>query len=320
MVRLLMEHPAIAVDEWLTTDGTTALHAAAGPGHVEIVKWLLFKAADATRKDADGVTPFMAACAGGHTDAAAAVLTYGIVYTERQPGPVAREIVLATDKRGQCAAFHAATSGHKHVLKWLYGGADLPDSLACMAALNPKAAPTDLAEMKGIRGALLDRAHNSYHLLPDYSRERGLGPERSAAAYLVAAALLAIVTSVGFLTPPGGYFGNLNATSTNAQLYVILAFFVVNALSFFWALATMLLSIRVLAPSDRRMDPLTVCRKANQILAVAAVTLLLAVLFAALGVAAAVVYPSSLWRPTPRRLPPCAASLPFLSCRCLCLP
>ena len=293
--------PFTGVHAPLRTDGTTPLHAAASYGCTKSVEQLMAIGANAASSASDGKTPFMEACSGGHLEAAEKMLMTPPHKVETAQTPLdsrLRAIVLAIDKQGNSGAWHAATAGHDHVLDWLREGAGIPVSRddfsdyyhPSHALPSADVAKPMLAKLDKVRDALNDRAYNNYKLLPLLSREYGLGPDRSASAYLVAASLLATITSVGFLAPPGGY-EHLGEIAAPGQLEVLMLFLILNSLSFSLALAAVLLSIKVLFPIDRGMHPLTGCKNDNMYLGLASGTLIAAVLAAALAFTSSLLYP-----------------------------
>ena len=284
-----------------TKTGMTPLHAACAFKHAKVVKLLLEHSAHRTGEDSEGRTPFMYACECGDEAALQALLQTSIsdCITERRPLEVFyRRLLLCKDKAGNFAPQYAARMGHLHVLKYLYKGEHIPDSEDSVREVHVEGAviPSTLQELEKIKGALRVRVHNSYQVLPEYMQENGLGPDRSASSYLVASSLLATITSLGFLTPPGGYDPNKGqlsaaATSVGGAFPVLLVFMMLNMLCLFFALATILLSIKIMAPVGRRMNPLDAAKGATHDMKYAAVTLICAVLFAAGAFAAAAVYP-----------------------------
>jgi ankyrin repeat protein len=75
MVKLLLDK--VADVNVKNNYGKTALIAAAGGGHTDIVKFLLSKVADVNVKNEYGNTALMAAAEGGHTNIIELLKKYG---------------------------------------------------------------------------------------------------------------------------------------------------------------------------------------------------------------------------------------------------
>jgi ankyrin repeat protein len=91
-------------------DGKTALHHAAEGGHFDIMAYLLCNEAQASIKDASGMTPLMLACTKGPVEVVQILLL---------PGAKKGQGLDERDKNGETALHHAATGGHKRVVSLL---------------------------------------------------------------------------------------------------------------------------------------------------------------------------------------------------------
>jgi ankyrin repeat protein len=88
-------------------DGKTALHHAAAGGHFDITAYLLCNEAQASIKDAFGMTPLMLACEKGPVEVVQILLLLGV-----KEGQGLDE----RDEKGKTALHHAARRGNKRVV------------------------------------------------------------------------------------------------------------------------------------------------------------------------------------------------------------
>ncbi len=143
--------------------------------------------------------------------------------------------------------------------------------------------------MLDIRNCLNDLVFNSYERLPEYRSYNVPGLEKVANAYLTAASLLATLTSLAFLTPPGGS----RILDEGQALFRAFIFF--NGVGFFFALSTAVLTITILAPSKReaseRDNPLRGAEVATVRLRAATRLLVFSLVCAAVAFGACIFYP-----------------------------
>lgn len=115
-----------------------------------------------------------------------------------------------------------------------------------------------------------------------------MGVEKSENAYLVAASLLATITSLNFLTPLGSFA--VPSRIVDEKQATFIAFVVLNGLRFFTSLFTAILTISILAPNNRTKTPLDNAKNARYILMVSAIILTLSVLLAFAAYISATLY------------------------------
>ena len=297
IVKELLNQPGRKVDQRCSIDESTPLMVAAQDGHVGVVKLLLEggvrkKGANATLTDKDGRTAFMLACRGGHEGAAQAILTTGLEqYRGGTLEGVLEDLVLATDRRDRSAASHAALAAKEDVMEYLFECDDIPVSDDAIRKAYPQC--KDLSRtakaLQGLKECLNLFVHDS---VQDLRKEIRLDDMyRTGTACLVGGSLLATITSLGFVTPPGGYNpdkGYLVGRITCAvALFIFLAF---NALGLFLALTSAVLSISVLSPVNKKRSPVASFNTAKDCLNYASYSLLGAVMCAAVAFAVALIF------------------------------
>jgi ankyrin repeat protein len=108
VVSLILQHVGPQALQEMEKRGWTALHFAAVRGHEDIVTFLLGQGAQASRRNDDGMTPFMRACHQGRT---------GVVQVLVQH--MGKQAVHETDNRGATALHWAAHRGHEETAAFL---------------------------------------------------------------------------------------------------------------------------------------------------------------------------------------------------------
>eukprot|EP00116_Pleurobrachia_bachei_P009467 sb/3469729/ len=98
-----------------STVGRTALHEAAEHGKFVCLTYLLQHGAVCNTRDSNGTTPLMLSAQNGH------------LQTLRRLGLTDPDSMVSHDMRGYTALHHAASRGHKEVIRWLveFGVEDL---------------------------------------------------------------------------------------------------------------------------------------------------------------------------------------------------
>jgi serine/threonine-protein phosphatase 6 regulatory ankyrin repeat subunit B len=114
VVKMLLHHlGAQGLDE-RDSKGRTALYYAAERGHGEIVAFLMSQGAQVDITDQEGMTPFMAAAAGGHVGMVTMLLPH-----------MGGQCLQETDNEGRTALLHASDKGREGMLRaLLFAGAD----------------------------------------------------------------------------------------------------------------------------------------------------------------------------------------------------
>lgn len=209
------------------------------------------------------------------------------------------DMLYHDDNFGRNFAVAAATSANIRVLEYMGKCEYIPkdrDALSSKYRESRSERPdrdnvvldAELMDLTHIASAIKNMVYDSYNLLPECKKINIIGVEKSANAYLVAASLLATITSLGFLTPIGGFAVPNRKVDEDQPTFI--AFFVLNGLCFFTSLFTAILTISILAPNNRKKTPLDNAKNARYILMVSAVMLTLSVLLAFAAYISATLY------------------------------
>jgi ankyrin repeat protein len=131
--------------------GTTALHFAAGRGHLEIVRLLLERGADPNAVNSVGYTPLMSAARNSRRDAAAALLATGKVDPNQEDSAGFTALILAANYADpatvQLLLDHGGNAAFRSSRGWTV--------LSC-AVLNPEPGVGDIIGLLLDAGADID--------------------------------------------------------------------------------------------------------------------------------------------------------------------
>lgn len=273
------------------------MHLACRNKHTKIVDILLDARANSTEEDNNGRTPMFYACKSGSVDIVNTLIKRAAICPVSLPS-ILSDILCKNDNLGKNFAVVAASAGNKEVLEYMYDCNGIPTTNGALLQsykafqkdrnVDIVTIKNEVTSLKNIVEAVNNMVYDSYSTLPEYKRINIIGVEKSANAYLVTASLLATITSIGFLTPPGNFdVGSKKVDEGEVSLIVFILF---NGLCFFTSLLTSILTINILAPDNMTKKPVDNAKSSRNILEASALLLMISVIFAAAAYISAALY------------------------------